>query len=127
MKRIAILFLSLSLPLTLAGCKTVTTTQPLAPGAYNQADQQLYSALMATEASLNSLKSDLENPATDAQTKSVLKPYVNQVIADYNLAELAYQAFHAALATNLSASPTAAQAALQKVQADLSQPPAVTK
>lgn len=124
-KRIAMLFLAVCIPFSV-GCKTATTkTPPLAPGAYNSADQQIYSALMSAQAGLNSLKSSLEDPATDAQTKAVLKQYVNQAIGDYNLADLAYQAFHAALATNPNASPAMAQAALQRVQTDLSQPPAV--
>lgn len=95
------------------GCKKVTAPTPLAPGAYNKVDQSLYQSLMAAQASLNLLKTQIAaNPA--------LKAPVNQAILDYNLAEVAWQTYHSALAANPSASPVAAQTALSKVQTDLS-------
>ena len=101
-----------------AGCKPVTTTQPLAPGAANSIDQAIYSSLMVAQASLNSLKASV--PANPQ-----LKPYVNQAITDYNIADAAWQTYHTAVTINPSASPAAAQAALSKVQADLSAAPKV--
>lgn len=95
------------------GCKRATAPTPLAPGAYNKVDQSLYQSLMAAQASLNLLKTEI--PANPA-----LKAPVNQAILDYNLAEVAWQTYHAALATNPNASPAAAQTALAKVQTDLS-------
>ncbi len=110
------------------GCKKPSAANPvtLAPGAYNQTDQTLFQSLMAVQASLNSLKATLANPQTTAQTVNTLKPYVNQAITDYNIAEVAWQTYHAALMTNASASPAAAQAAISKVQTDLQNTPKVT-
>lgn len=110
------------------GCKKGTATNPatLAPGAYNQTDQVLFQSLMAVQASLNNLKATLADPHTSAQTISVLKPYTNQVITDYDIAEVAWQTYHASLATNANASPTAAQAAIARVQTDLQNTPKVT-
>lgn len=103
----------------LVGCRP-TTTKPatLVPGAADQADQAIYDSLMVAQASLNSLK-------TSAKTNAVLKPYVDQAIKDYNVAEAAWQTYHTAVSVNPSVSPTAAQAALNKVQADLSAAPKV--
>jgi len=112
---------ALSLPLLFGGCKATTATtapQTLAPGAVNLTDQTIYDALMVAQASLSSLK-------TSAATVPSLVPYVNQAITDYNLAEFAWQTYHAALATNQATSPAAAQAALAKVQTDLSTAPGV--
>ena len=96
------------------GCKKVTATTPtLATGAYNSTDQAIYQSLMAAQAALNLLKTEV--PANPS-----LKAPVNQAIVDYNLAEVAWQTYHSALATNPKASPTAAQAAVAKVQTDLS-------
>jgi hypothetical protein len=120
------LVLALCLPLFVAGCKnTNAPTPPLAPGAYNQVDQQLYGSLMAVQASLDNLKATVENPNTEASTAASIKPYLNQAILDYNIAEVAYQTYHAALATNPAASPSAVQTAITKVQTDLSQTSAV--
>lgn len=106
----------MAIPFT--ACKPTTTTHPLAPGAANSTDQAIYSSLMVAQASLNSLKASVpSNPQ--------LKPYVNQAITDYNIAEVAWQTYHAAVALNPSVSPAAAQAALSKVQADLSAAPKV--
>ena len=110
------------------GCKKATATNPatLAPGAYNSVDQTLYQSLMAVQASLNHLKATLADPKATAQTVTTLKPYVNQVITDYDIAEVAWQTYHASLATNANASPAAAQAAIARVQTDLQNTPKVT-
>ena len=119
MKRLALLFLAV--PLLMAGCKTSTTTAlPLAPGAVNATDQAIYDGLMVAQAALTSLKASIP-------TNLSLKPYVNQAIADYNLAEASWQVYHTAVALNPSTSPAAAQAALAKVQTDLSTAPKVTQ
>ena len=102
------------------GCHKTTPTNPayLAPGAYNQADQTLYGFLMIAQASINSLK------ASEA-TNPTLKPYLNQAIMDYNIAEVAWQTYHASLANSPNASPAAAQAAIDKLNTDLSKTPQV--
>ncbi len=128
MRRILIALTLASTMLVPMGCHKTTPTNPatLAPGAYNSTDQTLYQSLMAVQASLNSLKATLANPQTTPQTVTLLKPYVNQAILDYDIAEVAWQTYHAALATNASASPKAAQAAIAKVQTDLQNTPKVT-
>jgi hypothetical protein len=127
MKTLTVLILAAA-TLVPMGCKKVAPTNPatLAPGAYNSTDQTIYQSLMAVQASLNSLKATLTNPLTTQQTISTLKPYINQAITDYDIAEVAWQTYHAALATNPSASPAAAQTAISKVQTDLQNTPKVT-
>ena len=112
MKRLAILAL---MALSLSACKTTTAANPatLAPGAYNQTDQLLYQSLMAVQASINSLK-------TQVTANLSLKVPLNQAIQDYDIAEVAYQTYHAALATNPTTSPASVQSAISKVQTDLS-------
>jgi hypothetical protein len=99
--------------LLLVGCKTVQTTQPLAPGAVNATDQLLYQSLMAAQGTINSLK-------TSVATNPSIKGPLNQAITDYNVAEVAYQTYHAAVASAPTTSPATVQAAINKVQTDLS-------
>lgn len=102
-----------------AGCMTASTNPAkLAPGAVNLTDQTIYDSLMVAQASLNSLK-------TSAATNPSLKPYVNQAITDYDVAEAAWQTYHTAASLNPNISSAAAQSALNKVQADLSAAPKV--
>ena len=111
MKRLAILAL---MALSLSACKTTTAANPatLAPEAYNQTDQLLYQSMMAVQASINSLKTQVTaNPS--------LKAPLNQAIQDYDIAEVAYQTYHAALASNPTTSPAPVQSAISKVQTDL--------
>lgn len=117
----------------LSGCKPANINPPAAPtlpaGAANQADadHDIYVALSAAQASLNSLVATLNNSSTDASTKATLKPYVNKAIADYNIAEVAWKTYHAAATANPSASPAQAQQALSTLQNDLSTTPKVSQ
>jgi len=99
------------------GCKPATSTTPpaaLVPGALNSFDQTSYTALMAAQASLNSLDTSYEeNPTALAS----LKPILDQASTDYNIAELAWQTYHAAATT---ANQAAVTNALNNVQSDLS-------
>lgn len=104
-----------------SGCSLKTS--PASPQA--PAVQTLYNTLIVAQATLNSLRNTLDNPATPAATVAILKPYVNQAITDYDIAEVAWQAYNAALASNPSASSTQAQAAISKVQTDLQNVPKV--
>jgi multidrug resistance efflux pump len=122
MKTIAKLFLMgvIGLPI-LAGCHSTSSTTPpaaLAPGAVNQFDQDSYAALMAAQASLNSLKTSYTN---DPVNLASLKAPLNQAIQDYDLAELAYQTYHSAAAAGqaTSAQQLAVTTALTLVQTDL--------
>lgn len=110
MNKISVSFL-LGLAL-LGGCKTVSAPVPLPPGAVNQADETFYQSLSAAQASLNSLKA---NELSTPQIKTAL----NQAIADYNLAEAAYQTYHAAMVAGQNPSPTAVSNAITAVQNDL--------
>ena len=124
MKHVGVLF-ALCL---IVGCKP-TTTNPaaLVPGADNQFDQVTFQALRTVQASLLNLQATLLNPQTSAETKSVLKPYFNQASTDYDLAVIAWKAYHTAAASNPNASTAAAQAALSRVQTDIQNTPKVTK
>lgn len=127
-KQILLVVLLTSVMLVPVGCKKNTTpTNPviLAPGAYNSTDQQLYQSLQAVQAALNNLKATLQDSKTSAQTVAILKPYFNQAVLDYDIAEVAWQTYHASLSTSSNASPAAAQAALSKVQSDLAATPKV--
>ena len=113
--KLALLSIFLALPL-LAGCGAVQTATPpaaLAPGALNQFDQDSYKALLALQASLKSLNASYA--ANPAQLAS-LKPALDQAATDYNIAELAWQTYHA-VAT--AANQTAVTNALNKVQTDI--------
>ena len=128
MKKKYLPLLSLALLLELPGCKAVKTPQnpaSLAPGAYNSVDQQIFQGLKAVQASLNNLKATLQNPATAPTTVAILKPYFNQATTDYDIAEVAWQTYHAQLSVSSAASPVAAQVALAKVQSDLAATPKV--
>ena len=121
--------LALSLMLT-AGCKKTTTGGPTAPpltGACNAADSGMYRTLIFAQGSLLNLKSTLASSTTDPKTVSTLTPYYNQAKADYNIAEVSWQVYHAACMANPSAPSMTAQAAVNKLSTDLQSTPAVTK
>lgn len=105
--------LAAALALPLAGChSTSAPPPPLVTGALNQFDQASFQALMAVQATLNSLKTSIEANTALAY----LKPTINQAITDYNTAQLAYSIYHgAASADNQQILITA----IQKVQADV--------
>lgn len=106
----------------LAGCKKTTATGPTAPplaGACNPADQGMYQTLVFAQGSLLNLKATLADPKTDPNTVSALTPYYNQAKTDYNIAEAAWQGYHAVCLVTPSASPATAQAAVSKLGGDL--------
>jgi hypothetical protein len=106
-------FLSVCLCLALSGCRASSPTPPLAPGAVNSFDQTSYQALMAAQASLTSLKQSVAlDPAL-----APLKAPLGQAIQDYNLADVAWQTYHASAT---AANQAAVTAALTKVQTDVS-------
>ncbi len=121
--------LGVGLLVALSGCKTVTTavqTAPL-PGACNAVDSTMYQTLVTAQASILSLESTLANPGTTPATVTTLKPYVSESVTAYNLAEAAWQAYHAACVVNGSASSAAAQAAVNTLQTAISATPKVTQ
>ena len=118
MKRYALL-LCLLLPI---GCATATAptppTAPTAPlaGSVNQFDADSYKTLMVIQASYNSLLSSYKANPTGLTN---LKAPLDQIAQDYNLAESAWQAYHATAVATTPPSP-AVTAALNKVQSDIS-------
>ena len=75
--------------LVLAACPNNPKPQTLPPGALNQFDATSYTSLMGAQAVLNSVKADIDKLPPDA------KPALNRAIASYNVAEAAWQAYHA--------------------------------
>jgi hypothetical protein len=75
--------------LVLAACPNNPKPQTLPPGALNQFDATSYTALMGAQAVLNSVKADIDKLPPAA------KPALNKAIASYNVAEAAWQAYHA--------------------------------
>lgn len=113
--KVAAVLLFGALMVPLSGCRAANSTTPpaaLAPGALNQFDQDSYSSLMAAQAALNSLTTSV---ATDSNL-AILKPTLNQAITDYDVAELAWQTYHAAAT---AANQTAVTNALNTVNADV--------
>ena len=102
-------FAALALCLMLAGCKPSTTTAPLAPGYQNAADQQMGESLAALNAFVNQEKVNYTALTTAQQATE--KPYLNDLILTTNLANAAYQAYHAGTGT-----AAAAQTALTTAQ-----------
>lgn len=110
------------LPLA-TGCKTVSTTQPLAPWAANQADEQAGSIIAAADAVVVRYEADMK-----AGFQPV--PAFRAVIADMQqtlaVAQPAYDAWHNALKTNPQAGePAAVTAAVVTLAADLAKLPAL--
>lgn len=120
MKRILIL---LALTLPLAACKTASTSAPPPPpltGSCNPADADMYKTLIFVQGSLLNLNATIKADETsDPNTASVLKPYAQSAVVDYNIAEAAWQGYHAACLANPSLSPASAQAAVNKVSTDM--------
>lgn len=114
----------------LAGCKQVTASTPAAPvlaGACNQADATMYQTLVFAQGSLLNLKATLASPQTSASTVTTLTPYYNDAKTAYNLAEVAWQTYHAACVANPSASPTAAQSAVNNLSTAINAVPKVSQ
>ena len=125
MKR-ARLSIFLALPLLLGGClkPATTSTAPaaLAPGAVNSFDQNSYTTLLTAQDTYNSLLASYKaNPTVLAMLKAPLDDAATTI----NLAEVAWQAYHAAALagtstpaqqTAVTTSLTAAQTALAKVK-----------
>lgn len=112
--KLARLSVFLALPL-MFGCRAATAPPvPLAPGAVNQFDQTSYQTLLAVQAVYNSLAASYKANPTQL---SALKAPLDQAATDYNIAEIAWKAYHAAATT---ANQTVLTAALTKVQTDIS-------
>lgn len=96
------------------GCNKKAVTAPL-PGAINSFDSLSFQSLMDAQAAINAVKADISDgkfKPTPAQ-KSVL----NQAIGDYDLAQAAWQAYHAGATNDV----TALQNAINQIVADVAQ------
>jgi len=113
MKR-SLIALALCLPL-LFGCKTATTTQPLAPGYLNSADQTLGASLAALNAFVNQEK--VNYAALPLAQQASEKTLLNDLITATNLANAAYTSYHAGTGTESAAQTALGQA--QTAQATL--------
>jgi predicted lipoprotein len=101
--------------LVLVACPNNPKPQTLPPGALNQFDATSYESLMGAQAVLNSVKADLSKLPPEA------KPALNKAIASYNVAEAAWQAFHAGKSNDQAALTAALSQAVADVAALLTQ------
>jgi hypothetical protein len=101
--------------LVLVACPNNPKPQTLPPGALSQFDATSYESLMGAQAVLNSVKADLSKLPPDA------KPALNKAIASYNVAEAAWQAFHAGKSNDQAALTAALSQAVADVAALLTQ------
>lgn len=96
MKRLLVgllLILGLAFSVSTIGCTKATTAT--IPGAVNNVDAQIYQDMHTAQAAIEQAKASI---AQFPQFKAVL----NKIIASYNTAETAYQAFHATKTGDLS-------------------------
>ena len=77
----------------LAGCAKHAVQAPI-PNQINTFDGWAYRTLYDAQAAINSFKADVASGKV-AETPTI-KAIVNQMITDYNAANMAYQAWHAA-------------------------------
>jgi len=101
--------------LVLVACPNNPKPQTLPPGALSQFDATSYESLMGAQAVLNSVKADLSKLPPEA------KPALNKAIASYNVAEAAWQAFHAGKSNDQAALTAALSQAVADVAALLTQ------
>jgi hypothetical protein len=96
-----------------AGCANRAATAPV-PGQLNNYDAFAYRVLADAQAALNAFRADVTSGKV-AET-STIKTYFNQASSDYNIAEAAYTAWHAA---GGNGSTTALAAQISKVETDI--------
>ena len=115
--KLRVLLLSTTLLLLPMGCATATApTPPLVPGALNQFDQTSYASLLTAQASYNSLLASYKaNPTVLAPLKAPLDAAARAI----NLADTAWQAYHAAGAAATSTQQAAVTTALAAAQTSL--------
>jgi hypothetical protein len=109
MKRRYLSLAGLWVMLIMWGCANSTKPVTLPPGALNQFDATSYESLMGAQAVLNSVKADL------GKLPPAAKPALNKAIASYNVAEAAWQAYHA----GKSGDQAALTAAITQATADV--------
>jgi hypothetical protein len=111
MRKAQILTLVLAI-LAGAGCAKQAVKAPL-PGAINSFDQMSYQTLMDAQAGINAVKADVSSGKVTltAPQKTVL----NQAIADYDIAQAAWHAYH----SGATADPAGLTSAINQIVADI--------
>lgn len=94
--------------ISLWGCASTTVH----PGAANQADSQIYDALMSLQASIGQAKLDF---GSDPK----YKPALNRIIAGYNAAMDTYVSYHKLAASGGSPDPATLQAQVAALVKDI--------
>lgn len=98
-------FLSLVLATAVLGIACNKPVQAPVPGSLNAFDASSYRSLIDAQAAINAVKTDA------AAGKIVLTPaektVLNKAIADYNIAEAAWQAYHAGTTADTATLTTA--------------------
>ena len=116
MRKLALLAIFLALPVF--GCKTVTT--PLPANAVNSLDAGINEVLQAGHAAAAKYQADVA-AATFTPTPA-FKSRMTTLIKALNVADPAYQAYHAALVANpAAAEPAPLASAISTVSSSLSQ------
>lgn len=77
--------------MTVAGCNFKKKNLP--PGAINSFDAYAYDGLATAKGAIDGFKSKYNNLSQNDQ--DFVKPYLNQLIADYNAGEASWQVYHA--------------------------------
>src|SRR5271156_6431527 len=103
MVRRQLALLVLPLVLFFSGC----AARPIHPGAANSFDSNAYDALLVTDSVIQSTKADLTNNVFSATVSASVKTALNNLITAYDVADVAYVAYHSAALS--AAGATAAQ------------------
>ena len=110
--------LALAMIVSLGACTKNGVTAPH-PGSVNAFDSNSYDVLMVSKATIDQTKTDLAAGQFGNITANV-KTALNDCIQAYNVADVAYTAYHtAAVASLTSAATTQAQATLNTALANL--------
>jgi hypothetical protein len=112
MKQVHVLLLTLTLAAGL-GCAAKTTVTAPIPGAINSFDSVSYQTLMDAQAAINAVKADVA--AGKVTLTATQKTVLNQAIQDYDLAQAAWQAYHAGSTSNT----VALTSAINQIVADI--------
>jgi hypothetical protein len=90
--RLQTVLVLLLLALLSNGC----AARPVHPGAVNKFDSDAYDALLVTESVIQSTKADLTNNVFPTSIAPNVKDALNYLINSYNVADIAYKAYHSA-------------------------------
>lgn len=115
MKKNVLTIVLLPVLIIFTGCANKNVVTAPVPGSLNTYDAYAFRVLADTQAALNAFKADVASGKV-AETPAI-KSTLNQTIADYNIAEAVYQAWHTAGGTG---STTSLASSIATVQSDVS-------